>query len=169
MEYAGESWVKGAEEHSAAIQAKSWDMTVKHCSYLFFSIEVLSLGKNFLKVLPWRLKMHLMNNFPALFIQIAVSNGRNICNMDLLEKKCASSVSVDNIKRKNRQTRVTQQCQEENSPVLLTGADFFWGYSYKPWPVGGGRLWLYTFLWQASELMREILVESTLQWPQSET
>lgn len=73
------------------------------------------LGKSFLKVLPWRLKMHLINHFPALFIQIAASNGRNICNMDLLKKKCASSVSVENFSIQKE--RVTQQCQELTCPV----------------------------------------------------
>lgn len=44
-----------------------------------------------------------------------------------------------NIKGKIRQKRGTQQCQEENSPVLFAGADFLWGYRCKPWPVGRRR------------------------------
>lgn len=46
MEYVGESWVKGAEESSAAIQARGWDMTIKYYSHLFSLIVVLSLGRD---------------------------------------------------------------------------------------------------------------------------
>lgn len=48
VEYVGKSWVKGAEENSADIQAKSWDMTIKYHSYLFSLIVVLSLS-----LCPW--------------------------------------------------------------------------------------------------------------------
>lgn len=75
-----------------------------------------------------------MNNFSGLVIQIAGFNGRNICNMDLLKKMCIICLCGElfTIKKKNRQKRVTQQCQEENSPVLFAGGGFCGGYRYKP-------------------------------------
>lgn len=166
MEYAGESWVKGAEEHSTG-QKLGYD---SQTLLLLFLLDWSAVpGKNFLKALPWRLKMHLMNNFSGLVIQIAVFNGRNICNMDLLKKMCIICLCGElfTIKKKNRQKRVTQQCQEENSPVLFAGGGFCGGYGYKPWPVEEEEL--YTFLWQALELRRATLMESILPWPQSET